>query len=77
MQDSDPKHTAHNTKMWILHNTPKYLKKLPQLADINQKIYGTTLNEKFAVITFHPRKILKPLCWKNGITSRIVSRLIW
>jgi hypothetical protein len=35
MQDNDLKHTAHNTKMWILHNTPQHLKIPPQSPDIN------------------------------------------
>jgi transposase len=35
MQDNDLKHTAHNKKMWILHNTPECLKTPPQSPDIN------------------------------------------
>jgi hypothetical protein len=35
MQHNYPKHTAHNTKMWILHNTPEYLKTTPHTPDIN------------------------------------------
>lgn len=35
MQDNDPKHTAYNTRMWILNNTPAYLKTPPQSPDIN------------------------------------------
>ncbi|XP_066157547.1 uncharacterized protein [Euwallacea fornicatus] len=34
-QDNDPKHTAIKTRLWILYNTPKYLKTPPQSPDIN------------------------------------------
>lgn len=35
MQDNDPKHTALNTRLWVLYNTPKYLVTPPQSPDIN------------------------------------------
>lgn len=35
MQDNDPKHTAHNTKLWILHRVPQHLQTPPQSPDIN------------------------------------------
>jgi hypothetical protein len=57
MQDSDLKHTAHKTKMWILHNTPEHLKTPPQSPDIN--LIGHLwdhLERKIFIITFHPRK---------------------
>lgn len=34
-QDNDPKHTAENTKLWLLYNTPKQLKTPPQSPDMN------------------------------------------
>lgn len=34
-QDNDPKHTAHNTKLWLLYNTPKQLHTPPQSPDVN------------------------------------------
>lgn len=34
-QDNDPKHKAHNTRLWILYNCPKYLETPPQSPDIN------------------------------------------
>ena len=34
-QDNDPKHTALNTKLWLLHNVPKQLNTPPQSPDIN------------------------------------------
>lgn len=34
-QDNDPKHCAHNTKLWLLYNTPKQLKTPPQSPDLN------------------------------------------
>lgn len=34
-QDNDPKHTAANTRLWLLYNTPKQLKTPPQSPDIN------------------------------------------
>lgn len=34
-QDNDPKHTAHNTRLWLLYNTPKYMQTPPQSPDIN------------------------------------------
>lgn len=34
-QDNDPKHTALNTKLWILYNTPNTLKTPPQSPDLN------------------------------------------
>lgn len=34
-QDNDPKHTAWNTKMWLLHNVPKWVETPPQSPDIN------------------------------------------
>jgi transposase len=58
MEDYDPKHTAHNTKMWILHNTPEYLKTSPQSPDINPiEHLWDHLERKIRIITFHPRKI--------------------
>ena len=35
MQDNHPKHTAHNTKMWLLYNVHKQLQTPPQSPDIN------------------------------------------
>lgn len=35
MQDNDPKHTALDTRLWILYNTPKYLPTPPQSPDVN------------------------------------------
>lgn len=35
MQDNDPKHTAFNTKLWILYNIPSYFQTPPQSPDIN------------------------------------------
>lgn len=34
-QDNDPKHTAWDVKMWIIHNTPHILKTPPQSPDLN------------------------------------------
>lgn len=34
-QDNDPKHTAQNTKLWILYNTPSVLGTPPQSPDLN------------------------------------------
>lgn len=34
-QNNDPKHCAHNTKLWLLYNTPKQLKTTPQSPDLN------------------------------------------
>lgn len=34
-QNNDPKHTAHNTRLWLLYNTPKQLHTPPQSPDIN------------------------------------------
>lgn len=34
-QDNDPKHNATNTKLWLLYNTPKYVKTPPQSPDLN------------------------------------------
>lgn len=34
-QDNDPKHTAWDTKMWLLYNTPKMLNTPPQSPDLN------------------------------------------
>lgn len=34
-QDNDPKHTAQNTKLWLLYNTPKWMETPPQSPDIN------------------------------------------
>ncbi|CAK9827588.1 Transposable element Tcb1 transposase [Anthophora retusa] len=33
--DNDPKHSAYNTRQWVLYNTPKYLQTPPQSPDIN------------------------------------------
>ena len=35
LQDNDPKHTTHNTKLWILHRVPQHLQTPPQSPDIN------------------------------------------
>lgn len=34
-EDKDPKHTAPNTKLWLLYNTPKCLNTPPQSPDVN------------------------------------------
>ncbi|GFX17009.1 tc1-like transposase protein [Trichonephila clavipes] len=34
-QDNDPKHTANLTREWLLYNSPRQLKTLPQSPDIN------------------------------------------
>lgn len=34
-QDNDPKHTALDSRLWILYNCPKYLKTPPQSPDLN------------------------------------------
>lgn len=34
-QDNDPKHTAHNARLWLLYNTPHQLRTPPQSPDIN------------------------------------------
>lgn len=34
-QDNDPKHTALNTKLWLLYNTPHWMVTPPQLPDVN------------------------------------------
>jgi len=34
-QDNDPKHTAYNTKMWLLYNVPKQFSTPPQSPDMN------------------------------------------
>ena len=34
-QDNDSKHTALNTKLWILYNTPHWMETPPQSPDIN------------------------------------------
>lgn len=34
-QDNDPKHTAENTRLWLLYNTPQQLKTPPQSPDMN------------------------------------------
>lgn len=52
IRDNDPKHTAYNTKLWILYNTPKYLKTPPQSPDINPiEHLWDYLEKKFAIIT--------------------------
>jgi len=33
--DNDPKHTAYNTKQWLLYNVPKQLHTPPQSPDLN------------------------------------------
>lgn len=34
-QDNDPKHTALDSRLWIMYNCPKYLKTPPQSPDLN------------------------------------------
>lgn len=34
-QDNDPKHTAYNTRMWLLYNVPKRFATPPQSPDLN------------------------------------------
>lgn len=34
-QDNDPKHTALDTKLWLLYNTPRWMQTPPQSPDIN------------------------------------------
>ena len=35
MHDNDPKHTALNTRLWVLYNTPHFVKFPPQSPDLN------------------------------------------
>ncbi|GFT34060.1 transposable element Tc1 transposase [Trichonephila clavipes] len=34
-QDNDPKHTAHNVKLWLLYNIKNQLRSPPQSPDLN------------------------------------------
>ncbi|GFT43349.1 uncharacterized protein TNCV_115251 [Trichonephila clavipes] len=34
-QDNDPKHTAHNVKLWLLYNIKNQLRSLSQSLDLN------------------------------------------
>ena len=34
-QHNDPKHTANNTKLWLLYNVPTWMETPPQSPDIN------------------------------------------
>lgn len=59
-QDNDPKHTAINTRLWLLYNCPKVIKTPAQSPDLNpiEHLWGH-LEKKLRAHTFTNRNQMK------------------
>lgn len=78
-QDNDPKHTALDTRLWILYNCPNYLKTPPQSPDINPienlwSIFKKQLKHHQIRNREHLKKVLKSE-WKK-ISPNLTKKLV-
>lgn len=78
-QDNDPKHTALDTRLWILYNCPKYLKTPPQSPDVNPienlwSIFKKQLNY-YDIRNIHDLKEALRIEW-NKISPNLTKKLV-
>ena len=68
-QDNDPKHTAHNTKLWLLYNVKKQLCTPPQSPDLNPiEHLWDLLEKKIRLHQISSKQMLKEVLlreWEN------------
>ncbi|GFT59268.1 transposable element Tcb1 transposase [Trichonephila clavipes] len=79
MQDNDPKHTAHNVKIWLLYNIKNQLRSHPQLPDLNPiEHLWDSLERRICQHHITSKEMLKRVIiteW-NTISSEETSKLI-
>ncbi|GFX11624.1 uncharacterized protein TNCV_5141991 [Trichonephila clavipes] len=78
-QDNDPKHTAHNVKLWLLYNTINQLHSPPQSPDLNPiEHLWDLLERKIRQHRITSKEMLKRVIvteW-NIISSEETSKLV-
>lgn len=78
-QDNDPKHSAMNTKLWLLYNTPKYVKTPPQSPDLNPiEHLWEELDRRIRKRVIRNRNDLKTALQEewNNIPSNVTKNLV-
>lgn len=78
-QDNDPKHTAHNTRLWLLYNIKNQLRSPPQSPDLNPiEHLWDLLERRIRQHTITSREMLKNVIineWAK-ITNHDTSKLV-
>ncbi|GFV50092.1 transposable element Tcb1 transposase [Trichonephila clavipes] len=78
-QDNDPKHTAHNVKLWLLYNIKNQLHSPPQWPDLNTiEHLWDLLERKIRQHHITSKEMLKRMIvseW-NTISSEETSKLV-
>ncbi|GFW12929.1 transposable element Tcb2 transposase [Trichonephila clavipes] len=76
-QDNDPKHAANLTREWLLYNSPRQLKTLPQSPDINPiENLWHKLDVEVRKHKISCKDELSVYC-KNGTKFPIVQPRVW
>lgn len=78
-QDNDPKHTAHNVKLWLLYNTKNQLHSPPQSPDLNPiEHLWDYLERRIRLHTITSKNMLKEVImeeWRQ-ISPEVTQKLV-